>query len=54
MSEIKKKLEAAWDGLARIPVAGNAVELMARCRQALREAYFLAEDLEKKECEDHG
>ncbi len=54
MNELQKELEAAWKLLAAIPVQGDAVDVMAAARGALRRAYQMAEALEKKESEDNG
>lgn len=54
MNEVCKKIEAAWDCLSKIPVAGDAVELMAQCRSALRGAYQAAQEEEKKGETEHG
>lgn len=41
MEEIRKHIESAYNMLARIRVNGDAVDLMAASRAALREAFRL-------------
>ena len=43
MKEIIDNLQQAFTILSRIPVSGDAVDLMAAARQALRAAYNAAE-----------
>ena len=42
MEEIKKHIQSAYEMLGKIRVNGDAVDLMAASRAALREAYRLA------------
>ena len=42
MEEIKKHIQSAYEMLGKIRVSGDAVDLMAASRAALREAYRLA------------
>ena len=49
MNELQKELEAAWKLLSEIPVKGDAVDVLAAARGAMRRAYKLAEEEEKQE-----
>ena len=49
MKEIRQHINNAYGYLAKIPVNGDFVEPMALARQELREAYALAETLEKEQ-----
>lgn len=42
MEEIRKHIQRAYEMLGKIRVSGDAVDLMAASRAALREAYRLA------------
>lgn len=44
MNDIQKKLDQAFAVLARVPVSGDGVDLMAAGRTLLREAFKLAGD----------
>lgn len=39
MEKVKEQINTAFAILARIPVSGDSVDLMAAARQALRDAY---------------
>lgn len=43
MEDIRNSLQQAFAILSRIPVSGDAVDLMAAARQALRAAFQAAE-----------
>ena len=45
MEEIRKHIESAYNMLGQIRVSGDAVDLMASSRAALREAHRLAVEL---------
>ena len=47
MEAIKQHLDSAYAALAKIPVSGEAVDLMAFARQEMRTAYKLANEEEK-------
>lgn len=47
MEATKQHLDKAYAALAKIPVSGEAVDLMAFVRQELRAAYQLASEEEK-------
>lgn len=49
MKEIRQHIDKAYGYLAKIPVNGDFVELMALARQELRDAYALAEAREKEQ-----
>ena len=49
MKEIRQHIDKAYGYMAKIPVNGDFVEPMALARQELRDAYALAEDLEKEQ-----
>lgn len=44
MNDVQKTINEAFDYICAIPVTGNAVELMAAAKDALRRAYKLLED----------
>ena len=50
MSELQNEINAAYNALALIPVAGRYVEVMAEARESLRRAYQLTE-LKQEEAE---
>lgn len=50
MDKLKEHIERAYDYLAKIPVKGDAVDLMAMARQELRAAY----QINTREEEDSG
>lgn len=49
MNEVQKTINEAFKYIASIPVTGDAVELMAAAKDALRRAYKLAEVAEEDE-----
>ncbi|MCX4371940.1 MAG: hypothetical protein OSJ58_08920 [Dysosmobacter sp.] len=48
MEELKKELNAVYKLVDAIPVRGGMVEVMVEARQRLRQAYKIAERLEKE------
>lgn len=48
MNEVQKNINEAFEYMRAIPVTGDAVELMAAAKDALRRAYKLAEDNPEK------
>lgn len=54
MNELQKKLDSVFQLLGKLPVTGDAVDIMFCVRQELREAYKLAGDQDKaqEEAED--
>ena len=52
MKEIRQHIDKAYGYMAKIPVNGDFVEPMALARQELREAYALAEALEKEQAKE--
>lgn len=49
MNELQKKLSEAFDLISAIPVKGDAVDVMAAAKNALRAAYNMSETPEVKE-----
>lgn len=52
MTELQKKLDNAYQMLGKLPVTGDAVDVMFFARQELREAYKLAGDPESEATAD--
>lgn len=49
MNETAKRIERAYELLAKLSVSGDSVELLAMARMELREAYKLAKESEEAE-----
>lgn len=49
MNELQKTINEAFEYICAIPVTGDAVEIMAAAKDALRRAYALAEDKGKED-----
>ena len=54
MNELQKTINEAFEYISAIPVSGDAVEVMAAAKDALRRAYKLAEDKPVETGVDHG
>lgn len=54
MKETMQHLDEAFRLLSKIPVAGEAVDLMAMARQELRAAYRLLQEQAGKEAKTDG
>lgn len=51
MNAVQVELDYAWKMLGRIPVADNAVDLMAGARACLKKAFELAADKPSEQCD---
>ena len=47
MEEAKKEIQNAWRLLSTLPVSGDAVDVLAACRMALRKAYAAVQGAER-------
>lgn len=55
MEEVRKEIQDAWRLLSTLPVSGDAVDVLAACRMALRRAYAAAQNAEcRKEEQESG
>lgn len=43
MEELKREIENAWKLLSMLPVSGDAVDVLAACRMALRRAMAMTD-----------
>lgn len=49
METVRKEIQNAWRLLSTLPVSGDAVDVLAGCRMALRRAYAACEEQERTE-----